>query len=215
MQDPSSLRATDMFDLTGKVALVTGASSGLGWRFSQVLAANGAKVVCVARRRQKLDEVVSEIVTAGGTALAVEADVTDVEAMTSAFKQAEIAFGIPSVASRTSRFGCSSNGQVRQPRRSGWHPAPARLGCWPRHDGDCHRCRWGAIDRRSLEKCDHHGFSQRDTCHREASIPEEIDSCCLFLAYDEAFIVAGTGLIADGGGAADKLTSIAFRGEFQ
>ncbi|MFO1121720.1 MAG: SDR family oxidoreductase [Hyphomicrobiales bacterium] len=46
--------AKDLFDLTGQVALVTGASSGLGWRFAQVLAAHGAVVVAAARRVDRL-----------------------------------------------------------------------------------------------------------------------------------------------------------------
>ncbi|RAI31138.1 SDR family NAD(P)-dependent oxidoreductase, partial [Rhodoplanes roseus] len=48
------MRADELFDLTGQVALVTGASSGLGRRFARVLAANGAKVVLTARRQDKL-----------------------------------------------------------------------------------------------------------------------------------------------------------------
>ena len=77
--------ASQIFDLSGEVALVTGASSGLGARFAKVLAANGAKVVCVARRRERLDDLVAEIISAGGQALAVAADVTDRAAMALAF----------------------------------------------------------------------------------------------------------------------------------
>ena len=79
------MQAAKIFDLTGQVALVTGASSGLGARFARVLAANGAKVVCVARRRERLDVLASEIKSDGGEALAIAADVTDRSAMALAF----------------------------------------------------------------------------------------------------------------------------------
>jgi NAD(P)-dependent dehydrogenase (short-subunit alcohol dehydrogenase family) len=65
-------------DLTGRVALVTGASSGLGWRFAQVLAACGARVAIAARRTDRLDELADLIRKAGGTVLAIELDVSDV-----------------------------------------------------------------------------------------------------------------------------------------
>lgn len=84
------MKASALFDLTGEVALVTGASSGLGKRFAQVLAANGAKVVCVARRKDRLEQLVTEI---GPNAIAVEADVVNRDAMARAFDAAEAAFG--------------------------------------------------------------------------------------------------------------------------
>jgi 3-oxoacyl-[acyl-carrier protein] reductase len=87
------MRAADLFDLTGEVALVTGASSGLGARFAQVLAANGARVVLVARRMQRLEDVAARIAEAGGQAIAVEADVTDADAMRAAFDLADKTFG--------------------------------------------------------------------------------------------------------------------------
>ncbi|HXQ83387.1 MAG TPA: glucose 1-dehydrogenase [Xanthobacteraceae bacterium] len=85
--------AADIFDLKGKVALVTGASSGLGVRFSEVLAENGAAVVSVARRADRLKAVTARIEKAGGRAVAVEADVCDRAAMRRAFDAAEKAFG--------------------------------------------------------------------------------------------------------------------------
>ncbi len=64
-------------DLKGQVAIVTGASQGLGKAVATVLAANGATVVCLARNTEKLQGVVAEIEAAGGTAQAVSCDVTD------------------------------------------------------------------------------------------------------------------------------------------
>ncbi len=91
------MKAGTIFDLTGEVALVTGASSGLGARFAQVLAANGAKVVLVARRKDRLDSLCERIAADGGIAIAVEADVLDRTAMLRAFDQAEATFGTVTV----------------------------------------------------------------------------------------------------------------------
>jgi 3-oxoacyl-[acyl-carrier protein] reductase len=87
------MKASDMFDLTGRVALVTGASSGLGMRFAEVLAANGAAVGLVARRGDRLAAVKARIEKAGGRAVAAEADVLDRAAMERAFAAVEAAFG--------------------------------------------------------------------------------------------------------------------------
>ncbi len=84
-------------DLGGAVVLVTGASSGLGRHFSRVLAAQGAVVVAAARRREALDEVVAEIVAAGGRAMAVTMDVTDEAEVDAALTAAERALGTPSI----------------------------------------------------------------------------------------------------------------------
>lgn len=87
------MKAAEIFDLKGRVAMVTGASSGLGVRFAQVLAANGAAVALVARRADRLKDVQATIEKAGGKAIAIEADVLDRAAMARAFDQAEKAFG--------------------------------------------------------------------------------------------------------------------------
>ena len=87
------MKASELFDLTGRVALVTGASSGLGVRFAEVLSANGAAVALVARRADRLTAVRANIEAAGGRALAIEADVLDQAAMRHAFDAAEQAFG--------------------------------------------------------------------------------------------------------------------------
>ena len=68
-------------DLTGRVALVTGASSGLGWRFAKVLAACGAKVALIGRRLDRLEALAAEIKASGGEAAAFAVDVSDAEAL--------------------------------------------------------------------------------------------------------------------------------------
>ena len=87
------MKAAEMFSLKGRVALVTGASSGLGTQFAKALADNGAAVVLVARRADRLKALKDEIESKGGKAIAAEADVTDRAAMTRAFDAAEKAFG--------------------------------------------------------------------------------------------------------------------------
>lgn len=83
------MKASDLFDLNGQVALVTGASSGLGNRFARVLAANGATVIAAARRLDRLEALVADIEKAGGTAHAVACDVTDRDQVARAFDRAE------------------------------------------------------------------------------------------------------------------------------
>ncbi|ERJ35013.1 3-hydroxybutyrate dehydrogenase [Burkholderia sp. AU4i] len=80
-------------NLEGKVALVTGASSGLGQRFAQVLSQAGAKVVLASRRVERLKELRAEIEAAGGAAHVVSLDVTDVQSIKAAVAHAETEAG--------------------------------------------------------------------------------------------------------------------------
>jgi NADP-dependent 3-hydroxy acid dehydrogenase YdfG len=79
--------------LTGTVAVVTGASSGIGAATARRLADHGASVVLVARRKDRLDDLATEIQTAGGTTLVVEADISDREQARTAVEQAVERFG--------------------------------------------------------------------------------------------------------------------------
>ncbi|MDQ1410044.1 MAG: 3-oxoacyl-[acyl-carrier protein] reductase [Acidobacteriaceae bacterium] len=82
-----------MFSLKDKVALITGASQGIGWDIAQALAAAGAKVAVAARTEEKLALLVGEIEAAGGEAIAVKMDVADAEQVKTGFKQVIEKFG--------------------------------------------------------------------------------------------------------------------------
>lgn len=83
----------DCFDLTGKVALITGASSGLGAQFARALAARGADVVLLARRQEKLEAVAEEVRGFGHDVLPVVCDVTDKTQVQAAVQSAAEKFG--------------------------------------------------------------------------------------------------------------------------
>ena len=80
-------------DLSGRVALVTGASSGLGRRFALTLAAAGASVVVTARRADRLTELADEIGASGGICEPIALDVTDAEQVAAVVAQATEALG--------------------------------------------------------------------------------------------------------------------------
>ncbi len=77
------------FDLTGDVALGTGATSGFGLHFAEVLSAAGATVVVTGRRLERLEAVRARIAAAGGTAHAVPLDVTRVDSIRTCVDDAE------------------------------------------------------------------------------------------------------------------------------
>ena len=81
-------------DLAGRVAFVTGASSGLGAQFARTLAESGAGVVLAARRVERLKTLRAEIEAAGGDAHVVELDVTDPDSIKAAVAHAETEMGV-------------------------------------------------------------------------------------------------------------------------
>ena len=83
----------DLFDLTGKVALVTGASSGLGVQFAKALARQGADVAICARRVEKLEEVKKEVEALGVRCYAHACDVLKVEDIKKTVKDVADYFG--------------------------------------------------------------------------------------------------------------------------
>ena len=84
---------SNLFSLEGQTALVTGASSGLGRHFALTLAKAGARVAVCARRANRLKELVEEIETFDGRAMAISMDVTDHDSIVAAVDTAETELG--------------------------------------------------------------------------------------------------------------------------
>ncbi len=94
-----NLNAPALFDLSGSVAFVTGAGSGIGQRIACGLAQCGAKVACLDRRDDGgLQSTIETIESAGGSALALQADVTDRQALEDAVTQTESSLGALGIA---------------------------------------------------------------------------------------------------------------------
>jgi NAD(P)-dependent dehydrogenase (short-subunit alcohol dehydrogenase family) len=94
---PRPVNGIEPWNLAGKTALVTGASSGLGRHLAMTLARSGARVVVSARRKQPLQAVVEDLASAGREACAVEVDVTDAGSVRQAFDTAAGAGFLPDI----------------------------------------------------------------------------------------------------------------------
>jgi len=112
------------FDLSGRTALVTGASAGLGAHFTRLLAAHGATVVAAARRTELLDTLVAELRRAGARAIAVPMDVTSGSAIAAGFDLAAAQVG-------TLDLIVNNAASASRSRRSSW---TRRLGRGRRHE---------------------------------------------------------------------------------
>lgn len=109
---------TTLFNMAGQVALVTGASGGLGRHFAKVLASHGARVVAAARRMDELEETVEIIRDAGGSATWVLMDVTDRESVELAFTSAEDVYGPVTVV--VNNAGVANRGDFLHAEEEGW-----------------------------------------------------------------------------------------------
>jgi hypothetical protein len=88
----------------GKVAVITGASSGIGAATAKKLAREGLRVVLVARRRERLEEVAAEIQGAGGEALVVAADLTEERERVRVFERVQTTYGVADVVINNAGF---------------------------------------------------------------------------------------------------------------
>jgi len=107
-----------IFNVSGRVALVTGASSGMGAHFARQLALHGASVVLAARRLDKLNTLVKDISAKGGEAIAVSLDVTDSNSVKSAFDTAESRFGVVDILSNNA--GVADSKMALDTDRASW-----------------------------------------------------------------------------------------------
>ena len=109
---------TKKFSLVGKIALVTGASGGLGKHFAEILAGAGATVAVGARRVEKVKEVVSGITATGGKAIAVNLDVSERASIIGAFEEIEEKVGTVNIC--VNNAGISGRDSALDTSDDGW-----------------------------------------------------------------------------------------------
>lgn len=104
MNDRVAAALAATFGLEGQCALVTGAGSGIGKATCRLLGDLGARVVALGRRMETAQATADAVRSAGGEALAVEADVSDEAAVVAAFNRAGEAYGVPDVVVNNAAF---------------------------------------------------------------------------------------------------------------
>ena len=106
------------FDVTGKVALITGASSGLGAGFARLLSQQGAAIAIIARRKERLDALTEEITQQGGRCLPLQCDVTVEENVVEAIKTIRDHYGRIDIL--INNAGGVSAGKAEQQTKEQW-----------------------------------------------------------------------------------------------
>jgi 3-oxoacyl-[acyl-carrier protein] reductase len=134
--------------LTGRVALVTGASQGIGHACALALAREGASLALAARNRQKLDELASEIAAAGGKAAAFVMDVSDEEQVKAGIKSALAQFGKIDIL--VNNAGITRDQLVMRMKRADWDAVlntnlTSAYLCIQQAIGSMLKQRWGRI----------------------------------------------------------------------
>lgn len=109
------------FDLTGRVAVITGASSGFGVQFAKALAEQGADLVIIARRRERLETVAEEIRAMGRRCLPVAADVTQTADLQAAVKATLAEYGKVDILVNNAGIGGEDPAEVMPDEQ--WHRA--------------------------------------------------------------------------------------------
>lgn len=89
----SLLKGKNLFDISGKVVLITGAGSGLGEGYAQAFGESGATVICAGRNKDRLEDTVRKITESGGTARAFTVDVTDLDSIKALVAAVEAEYG--------------------------------------------------------------------------------------------------------------------------
>lgn len=89
----SLLKGKNLFDVSGKVVLITGAGSGLGEGYAQAFGESGATVICAGRNKDRLEDTVRKITESGGTARAFTVDVTDLDSIKALVAAVEAEYG--------------------------------------------------------------------------------------------------------------------------